>query len=133
MLSKNKDSPSLGRVIFDGGEERFLAGRRDNVAAVLAAFAFSSRSALTLSSTHSSQTPTPYQPPSASEKKPKSKNDRSSSEGLKRPKGSMTSLDMASLRRQSVYEIGPQSWIKEINKNTLEKYLVSTLFPYRVR
>jgi len=51
----------LGRVIFDGGEERFLAGRRDNVVAVLAAFAFSSCSALTLSSTHSSQTPTPYQ------------------------------------------------------------------------
>jgi hypothetical protein len=71
---------------------------------------------------------------SASAKKRKSKNERSSGERLKRPKGSMTSLDKASLRRKSVYEIGPQSWIKkEINKNTLEKHLVSTIFPYRVR
>ncbi|PVH35092.1 hypothetical protein PAHAL_7G104900 [Panicum hallii] len=61
---------------------------------------------------------------SASAKKRKSKNERSSGERLKRPKGSMTSLDKASLRRKSVYEIGPQSWIKkEINKNTLEKHL----------
>ncbi|WVZ84956.1 hypothetical protein U9M48_031922 [Paspalum notatum var. saurae] len=63
----------------------------------------------------------------ASGNKRRSRNEKSSSEGQKRPKRSMTSLDNASSRKKSVYEIGPQSWImKEINKNTLEKHLIGS-------
>ncbi|KAJ1270421.1 hypothetical protein BS78_06G050900 [Paspalum vaginatum] len=60
----------------------------------------------------------------ASGNKRRSRNEKSSGEGQKRPKHSMTYLDNALSRKKSVYEIGPQSWImKEINKNTLEKHL----------
>ena len=60
--------------------------------------------------------------------KPKRKNDRSRSEGQKRPKVSMSSVNKASPNMRCVYEIGPPAWIKkEINKKSIESYLVSTI------
>uniref|UniRef100_A0A0A9H166 Uncharacterized protein n=1 Tax=Arundo donax TaxID=35708 RepID=A0A0A9H166_ARUDO len=50
-----------------------------------------------------------------------------SSDGKKKPIGSMTFLNKASLGMKSFYEIGLQSWIrKQINANTLNRELVST-------
>ena len=61
-------------------------------------------------------------------RKPKRKNDRSRSEGQKRPKVSMSSVNKASPNMRCVYEIGPPAWIKkEINKKSIESYLVSTI------
>ena len=60
--------------------------------------------------------------------KPKRKNDRSRSEGQKRPKVSMTSVNKAAPNTRCVFEIGPPAWIKkEINNKSIESYLVSTI------
>ncbi|KAL6650447.1 hypothetical protein ACP70R_009372 [Stipagrostis hirtigluma subsp. patula] len=62
--------------------------------------------------------------PSASIHKRKCKNNWPSSEGQKKPKGSIASLNKTSLGRNSAYDIGPPSWIKrQINNNALVKHL----------
>ena len=60
-------------------------------------------------------------------RKPKRKNDRSRSEGQKRPKVSMTSVNKAAPNTRCVFEIGPPAWIKEINHKSIASYLVSTI------
>ncbi|CAN6234635.1 unnamed protein product [Urochloa humidicola] len=58
---------------------------------------------------------------SASSPKRKSENDRSCSEEQKRLKGSMASLNKASLTTTCAFEMGPPAWIKEeINVNSIE-------------
>ena len=57
----------------------------------------------------------------------KTKKDMLSSERQKGPEVSMVSLNKASYRKYSVFEIGPPACImKEINTNTIEHHLVST-------
>jgi hypothetical protein len=62
------------------------------------------------------------------ESKSKMKNDKSCSEGGKRPEGVMTSSKKGSPKTRCVFEIGPPAWIKkEINNSAIENYLVSTV------
>jgi hypothetical protein len=55
----------------------------------------------------------------------------SSSDGTKRPKSSMTSLSKVPSSTNSVYDIGPPSWIrKEMNTYSIRKHLVRmVIFP----
>jgi len=57
------------------------------------------------------------------------KNDLSSNNGEKKPKGPVTCLTKAPLWTKSVFEVGPPSWIKkQINANTLRELVRP--FPY---
>jgi len=56
---------------------------------------------------------------------PKSKKNKSNTDGQKMLQGSMNYLNKS--RTKSVFEIGPPAWIKkEINASTIENHLVST-------
>ncbi|KAG2571302.1 hypothetical protein PVAP13_7KG131200 [Panicum virgatum] len=57
------------------------------------------------------------------------KNDLSSNNGEKKPKGPVTCLTKAPLWTKSVFEVGPPSWIKkQINANTLRELALQTAF-----
>ncbi|CAL5032892.1 unnamed protein product [Urochloa decumbens] len=57
------------------------------------------------------------------------KNDWSSNDGEKKPKGPMTPLSKAPFRTKSVFEIGPPSWIKKkINANALRELALPAAF-----
>ena len=78
----------------------------------------------------------PNQQECSSSMKNERRNNSSSCEGQKWPKGSMNSLNKASLQPKFVYEIGLPSWIKkEINTSTFDNSLVSItsyiLFSYK--
>jgi hypothetical protein len=56
---------------------------------------------------------------------PKSKKNKSNTDGQKMLQGSMNYLNKS--RTKSVFEIGPPAWVKkEINASTIENHLVST-------
>ena len=68
--------------------------------------------------------------PCSSNKEQETKKVNPSSEERVRPKGSTNSLSKASKYKRSVYEIGPPSWVQEMNYNSIAKHLVRIIiFP----
>ncbi|PAN37568.1 hypothetical protein PAHAL_7G105500 [Panicum hallii] len=57
------------------------------------------------------------------------KNDLSSNDGVKKPKGPVMRLTKAPFWIKSVFEVGPSSWIKkQVNANTLRELALQTAF-----